>query len=124
MAYGPGANDMKGGDIVVYYALKTLADLNLLGEANITVAFTGDEESTGKPLSISRRELIETAKNSDIALGFENSTGFDNATIARRGASGWKVEVEGKRAHSSGVFNENVGAGAIFENESNPKCFL
>ena len=115
MAYGPGANDMKGGDVVVYYALKTLADLNLLEEANITVAFTGDEESTGKPLSISRRELIEAAKNADIALGFENSTGFDNATIARRGASGWKVEVNGKRAHSSGVFNENVGAGAIFE---------
>ena len=114
-AYGPGANDMKGGDVVVLYALKALADLNLLKEANITVAFTGDEESTGKPLFISRLHLIEAAKKADIALGFENSTGFDNATIARRGASGWKVEVEGKRAHSSGIFRDNIGAGAIFE---------
>ena len=48
-------------------------------------------------------------------MGFENATGFSNATIARRGASGWSVEVEGKRAHSSGVFNDRVGAGAIFE---------
>ncbi|MGA0048767.1 MAG: M20/M25/M40 family metallo-hydrolase [Flavobacteriaceae bacterium] len=115
MAYGPGANDMKGGDVVVLYALKALSNLNLLNKSTITVAFTGDEESTGKPLSISRKELIESAKKSDIALGFETATGFNNATIARRGASGWKVEVEGVRAHSSGVFSERTGAGAIFE---------
>jgi glutamate carboxypeptidase len=106
---------MKGGDVVVLYALKALADLNLLKDSSITVAFTGDEESTGKPLSISRKDLIEAGKKADIALGFENATGFSNATIARRGASGWSVEVEGKRAHSSGVFNDRVGAGAIFE---------
>jgi glutamate carboxypeptidase len=33
MAYGPGANDMKGGDVIVLYALKALADLNLLKRA-------------------------------------------------------------------------------------------
>lgn len=115
MAYGPGANDMKGGDVVVLFALKALADLNLLKDSSITVAFTGDEESTGKPLSISRKDLIDAGKAADIALGFENATGFDNATIARRGASGWQVEAQGKRAHSSGIFNERVGAGAIFE---------
>ena len=115
MAYGPGANDMKGGDVIVLFALKALSKLNLLHKSTITVAFTGDEESTGKPLSISRKELIEAAKESDVALGFETATGFNNATIARRGASGWTVEVEGVRAHSSGVFSEHTGAGAIFE---------
>lgn len=115
IAYAPGGNDMKGGDVVVLYALKALHELNLLDDTSITVAFTGDEERTGKPLSISRKDLIEAAKASDIALGFETATGFNNATIARRGASGWKVETAGKRAHSSGVFSERTGAGAIFE---------
>ncbi len=115
IAHAPGGNDMKGGDVIVLYALKALSENGLLENAQIVVAFTGDEESTGKPLSISRKDLIDAAKRSDIALGFETSTGFNYATVARRGASGWAVEVEGKRAHSSGVFSEGTGAGAIFE---------
>jgi len=115
IAHAPGGNDMKGGDVIILYALKALHENNLLNNAQIIVAFTGDEESTGKPLSISRKDLVNAAKRSDIALGFETSTGFNYATIARRGSSGWKVEVSGKRAHSSGIFNEHVGAGAIFE---------
>ncbi len=115
IAKGPGANDMKGGNVVVLYALKALRENGLLDDAQITVAFTGDEESTGKPISISRKDLIAAAKTSDIALGFETSTGFDNATVARRGSSNWNVTVTGKRAHSSGIFRESVGAGANFE---------
>ena len=115
IAHAHGGNDMKGGNIVIFYALKALEDNGLLDDAQIIVAFTGDEESTGKPLSISRAELINAAKRSDIALGFETATGFNNATIARRGASGWKVTTSGKRAHSSGVFRDGIGAGAIFE---------
>lgn len=114
-AHAPGGNDMKGGDVIVLYALKALHENGLLKDAQIIVAFTGDEESTGKPLTVSRKDLIEAAERSDIALGFETSTGFNYATVARRGASGWEVEVEGKRAHSSGIFSEQTGAGAIFE---------
>ncbi len=114
-AKAPGGNDMKGGDVIILFALKALAQNGLLDNAQIIAAYTGDEESTGKPLSVSRKDLIEAAKRSDIALGFETSTGFNYATVARRGSSGWKVEVTGKRAHSSGIFSENTGAGAIFE---------
>ncbi|MFT5941533.1 MAG: glutamate carboxypeptidase, partial [Sediminicola sp.] len=115
IAHAPGGNDMKGGDVILLYALKALHDNGLLNNSQIIVAFTGDEESTGKPLDVSRKDLIEAAKRSDIALNFETSTGFNYATVARRGSSGWKVEVTGKRAHSSGIFSENTGAGAIFE---------
>ncbi len=115
IAHAPGGNDMKGGNVIILYALKALHENGLLKNRQIIVAYTGDEESTGKPLSVSRKELIASAKRSDIALGFETATGFSNATIARRGSSGWSLEVTGKRAHSSGVFNERIGAGAIFE---------
>ena len=30
-------------------------------------------------------------------------------------SSGWSLEVDGKQAHSSGIFGENTGAGAVFE---------
>jgi len=115
VAHAPGGNDMKGGNVIMLYALKALADNGLLKNAQVIVAYTGDEESTGKPLTISRKDLIDAAKRSDVALGFEASSGFNEATIARRGSSGWKVEVTGKRAHSSDIFSEEVGAGAIFE---------
>lgn len=115
IAHAPGGNDMKGGDVIILYALKALQQNGLLKDAQIIVAFTGDEESTGKPTGISRKDLIDAAKRSDVALGFETSTGFNYATVARRGASGWEVKVEGKRAHSSGIFSDRRGAGAIFE---------
>ncbi|MCG8322481.1 MAG: M20/M25/M40 family metallo-hydrolase [Cytophagales bacterium] len=115
IAKGPGANDMKGGNVIALYALKALHDAGVLESSQIIVAFHGDEEKTGKPLDISRRDIIEAAKRSDIALGFETASGFNYATVARRGSSGWKLEVTGKSAHSSGIFNERVGAGAVFE---------
>jgi glutamate carboxypeptidase len=82
------------------------------------VAYTGDEEKMGRPLSISRRALIEAGQWADIALGFESAVhraGSDWATIARRSSSRWILKVDGKQAHSSGIFSEDVGAGAIFE---------
>lgn len=114
-ATGPGINDMKGGNAIIVYALKALYENGFLENTQITVALTGDEESTGKPLSISRKDLIEAAKASDIALGFETSSGFEYAVVARRGSSGWQLKTTGKRAHSSGIFSEGTGAGAIFE---------
>jgi glutamate carboxypeptidase len=115
IAHAPGGNDMKGGDVIALFALKALHENGLLKDRQIVVAFTGDEESTGDPLSISRKDLIEAAQRSDVALGFETATGLNEATVARRGASGWEVEVKGVRAHSSGIFGSQTGAGAIFE---------
>ena len=49
IAHAPGGNDMKGGNVIVLYALKALRENGLLDDAQIIVAFTGDEESTGSP---------------------------------------------------------------------------
>ena len=118
IATGPGIADMKDGNAVIVYALKALQHIGALDGIPITVAYTGDEEKSGRPLSISRRDLIEAGKWADIALGFEGaitSEGSDWATIARRSSSSWMLEVEGKQAHSSSIFSESTGAGAINE---------
>jgi glutamate carboxypeptidase len=106
---------MKGGNGMIIYALKALHSAGALEDKNIIVAFTGDEEKPGQPLSISRHDLVEAGKKADIALGFETASGMNYATIARRGSSGWTLRVNGKQAHSSGIFSEATGAGAIFE---------
>lgn len=115
LVYGPGTSDMKGGDMVMLYALKALYEAKLLDNTQIIVLYTGDEEAVGKPLNISRGDMVRVADRSDIALSFEGATGFDFATVARRGSSGWRLTVTGKQAHSSRIFTEEVGAGAIYE---------
>ncbi len=75
---------------------------------------TGDEENAGDPHDVSRKDFIERAKQHDIALAFETATSFNIITTARRGASGWQLEVEATQSHSSGVFGSG-GYGSIYE---------
>ena len=77
---------------------------------------TGDKASSGKPLSLSKKALIDAAKWADIALGFEDADGdIKTAVVARRGSINWQLEVTGKPAHSSQIFTDQVGYGAVFE---------
>jgi glutamate carboxypeptidase len=114
-ATGQGLNDMKGGDVMIIAGLQALHAQNLLDDASITVYMTGDEESAGKPTSISRADYIARAKEAEIALGYETAVGFNIAATARRGASGWELKTSGKTGHSSGVFGKYMGFGAIYE---------
>lgn len=111
---GPGVNDMKGGNAVILYAVKALLETNTITAGTVTVFLTGDEESPGRPLSISRDDLIKAGKAANVALNFEGGTN-EWAVIGRRGSSGWKLETSAKQAHSSGIFSDRVGAGAAFE---------
>jgi glutamate carboxypeptidase len=115
---GPGIDDMKSGDVIIIYALKALREIGALDDAQIVAFYTGDEEKTGNPLSVSRKDLIDAGQWADVALGFEGAVHYDGsdwATIARRSSSEWRLEVTGKQAHSSRIFSEDVGAGAIYE---------
>ncbi len=115
-AKGPGIIDMKGGDVIIVFALRALADAGALKDMNVTVVMTGDEEDAGEPLSAARGALVEAAKGAAAAIGFEDGPGDPRyAVTARRGASGWTLSVTGTPAHSSQIFREDIGPGAIFE---------
>ncbi|XWN37415.1 MAG: M20/M25/M40 family metallo-hydrolase [Balneola sp.] len=112
----PGIADMKGGNVIMLQALRALKENNHLKDMNIWVVFTGDEEYSGSPLELSKKALIDAAKWADIAIGFENGDGNPaTANISRRGSIKWELKTEGNPAHSSQIFREDVGAGAIFE---------
>ncbi|MEP1151792.1 MAG: M20/M25/M40 family metallo-hydrolase [Balneola sp.] len=112
----PGIADMKGGNVIMLQALRALKENNHLKDMNIWVVFTGDEEYSGSPLTLSKNALIDAAKWADIAIGFENGDGNPGtANISRRGSIKWELKTEGNPAHSSQIFQEKVGAGAVFE---------
>src|SRR6478609_5154766 len=113
---GPGVGDMKGGDVIMILAMQALKDADMLKDMNIIIVMTGDEELSGKPLDLARKDLIEAAKAADIAIGFEDGDGkTETAVISRRSSSGWELNVTGIPAHSSQVFTDKIGAGAIYE---------
>ena len=114
-ATGQGVNDMKGGDVVMIIALQALHAQGLLKDADIIAYLTGDEEHAANPREISRRDFIQRAKQTDIALAFEGANGLNSVATARRGASGWSLNVKAKTGHSAGVFSPNAGYGAIYE---------
>jgi glutamate carboxypeptidase len=115
-ARGPGTTDMKGGNVIVLEVLHALRAAGVLDRMQFTVFFTGDEERSGRPLELARREFIEAADAADFALGFEDGDGDPRTVvIARRGSSTWQLEVSGTPSHSSQVFSEEIGYGAIYE---------
>ena len=113
---GPGTTDMKGGNIVMLEALRALQIAGVLDQLSIRAVITGDEERRGRPLDVATRPLVEAAKWADYAIGFEDGDGDPRtAVISRRGSSGWKLEVSGTPAHSSQIFRDDIGSGALFE---------
>ena len=113
---GPGTSDMKGGLIVALAALTALKETKALDGMHITMVMMGDEEDAGQPIAAARAALVEAAKAADVAIGLEN--GADDpktALTARRGYTGWRIDVKARSAHSSQIFTDDVGAGAIYE---------
>ncbi len=117
-ATGPGIGDDKGGIVVILAALRAMQAAGTLRSADVMVVLTGDEERVGSPVALARRDLIEAGRWSDVALEFENLAtrgGQDYGTIARRGSINWILRTTGRTGHSSGIFNQSLGYGAIYE---------
>lgn len=116
MMKGPGVADMKGGDVIIILAMKALKDAGVLEDMSIEIIMTGDEEKSGEPIELSKKDLIEGAKRADIALGFENGDNNPKTiVVSRRGSSDWQLKVTGTPAHSSQIFSKDIGVGAIYE---------
>ncbi len=117
-ATGPGVVDNKGGVTVMLTALRAMQAAGMLEGANITVMLSGDEEDVGEPAATARADLIAAGQEADVALGFESmvvSDGRDMGTVARRSSNAWTLTTTGRSGHSSRIFSETSGDGAIYE---------
>jgi glutamate carboxypeptidase len=114
---GAGVMDMKGGDVVILFALKALEGAGLLKDATVRVFLTGDEENPGLPTSESRADVVAAARESDVALSFEPALTSARAALllGRRGLSTWSLDVTATGGHSAFVLRPRSGTGAIYE---------
>jgi len=118
IATGPGTSDMKGGLVDMVFALKAMQAADVLKQCEITVVLSGDEEAHGDPVSIARRDMMDAAKHSDVALEFEGTPrikGMFYGSVSRRSSITWRIRTSGETGHSSGIFSESKGYGAIYE---------
>ncbi|MGA2535453.1 MAG: M20/M25/M40 family metallo-hydrolase [Terracidiphilus sp.] len=118
VATGPGIADMKGGLVIMLSALRAMKEAGTLDNAEIRIVLSGDEERTGVPIEAARRDMIDAAKHSDVALEFEPSArlnGQDTVSVGRRSSTTWHIEASGLSGHSSQIFGPRLGYGAIYE---------
>jgi len=118
VAEGPGAVDDKGGIAVIIAALRAMHRAGTLRNADIIVFLTGDEEDAGNPIEITRGALTQAGRWADAALDFEGlaqDQGRDMASTARRSSDAWTVRVTAQSGHSSGIFRQGTGYGAVYE---------
>ncbi len=104
--HGPGVADMKGGIVVMLYALRALAETGALDNTNLTVLLNTDEEIG----SLGSRPLIEElAGEHDLGVVFEGS--YQNQlTRARKGLGQARLKVTGRESHAGAAHQEGVSA--------------
>lgn len=107
---GPGTSDMKGGIVVMVYALRVLEELDLLADIPLKCLINSDEE-IGSPFS--HNLISDLAVGAMYGLVFECGGLKGEVVKARRGIRRYKLTVSGKARHA-GV-KEGPKASAILE---------
>lgn len=104
---GPGVMDMKGGDVVLIFALRALEAAGLLDELSVTVIFNSDEEF-GSPSSHPLFKAMEG--KADFALVFEASGPTGTLVTTRRGVWRNRLHIEGVEHHFGCLKDRKVSA--------------
>lgn len=105
--YGPGALDMKGGLVVIAFALQALAREGWLDRAPLTFASVSDEE-VGSPESAAHLRRI--ARGADGALVFEAGRAGDRIITRRKGTGALTVTATGRAAHAGNAHAQGASA--------------
>ncbi len=98
-AIGPGTGDMKGGLVVIIFALEALDKAGFLKNKDVTVFFNGDEETGSKT---SKDEIFAEAKRADYCLNFEEGRDlpYGGIVVARKGTASATITCRGRAAHA------------------------
>ncbi|SEU06463.1 glutamate carboxypeptidase [Paracoccus homiensis] len=105
--YGPGLQDMKGGNYVFLDALRKLLAAGIQTPLPVTVLFTPDEE-IGTP---STRELIETeARRHKFVLVPEPARPDGGAVIGRYAIARFNLQTRGRPSHAGWQLAEGRSA--------------
>jgi glutamate carboxypeptidase len=111
-AWGPGVYDMKGGLVVLLYALRAhaAARTGTWEATNVAVVFNADEER----LSPTSRPVIEAQARRAHSVGIlEPARPGGEYVMARKGAGSFHLEVRGKASHAG--LQPELGASAIWD---------
>lgn len=104
---GPGVNDMKGGDVVLIWALKALEHCGKLAELPLVCIFNGDEE-IGSPTS----HPIFYGMGGKAALGliFECGGPDDTIVTTRKSVARYRLNITGKPNHFGNLKEPKISA--------------
>lgn len=105
-AYGPGVMDMKGGLVVMYFALRALAETVGLGNARVVL---NSDEEPGSPTS--RDGWPAWGADVDWAFVLEPAREDGSLVTRRKGVGIFSITVTGRAAHAGA--EPEKGANAI-----------
>lgn len=107
LARGPGVLDMKGGLVVVAWALQALAHAGALADVPLRLVIVSDEE-VGSPEG---QAVIKSAiEGAQAALVFEAGRKGDLVITRRKGTGAATVIAHGKAAHAGNAHKEGANA--------------